>query len=616
MRIGAAAADGSLAVTVPARVPALALSLAPLATGATTIEWRTLPPPAPGAPARSEVVLAVAMTVGGVPVSLTTELDGTSGWLLRLVPGDDALSLGAGLTQLARLLHVDASRLALPPQLSPALDLHLIELAAVVRISPPALTALVVTVGSGATWPLPIPGVSIGGLALTWELDVAGGALSPGAATVAAALTLAPPRGSTAAPAVFDLWAEAPAYAVGARLRAGTELDLGAVLASLAGTAEVALPPELPALRLDAMFFAADPSSGAVDASAGLVVDWALPGAPAIEAAFGVAVSRTPTGDGGHALAGQVGVDARGPIPIVGGVSLDGLTLLFAWSEGAAWTVAGSVAATVFGHAVELAASYTDGAAGRELTLRATGDVELALAGVGSLRLSELSFRWARGGATGDAWAVSAAASLALDGLATIGGTLAIADDAGARSLTLTPTPGEDALTLALPLPGPAPELGLRLDSLAIAHDATAGWSIAASGGLTLTGLAEAVQRYLPARVDASLTVDHTGVAVSLPHLVGPLEIPLPTATLGSIAIPLGTAAVDVGALTARLGKRFAVSIELGIGLPAAINDVFGTRTVDGEAAPRQMAVTYAACDPRARSAGASRSTTPTGLPL
>lgn len=128
----------------------------------------------PDTPAASTIELLGPLTIPSVTQAITIQaplLQGGSIWAFRVVFGDGGLTLASGLSQLSQF--VNGYPLALPTGLDALSWFALQELLIGVVVpdeagQPPTLQSVGVTVGTTDRWNLPIPGMSIGGLATQW----------------------------------------------------------------------------------------------------------------------------------------------------------------------------------------------------------------------------------------------------------------------------------------------------------------------------------------------------------------------------------------------------------------------------------------------------------------
>ena len=409
---------------------------------------------------------------------------------------------------------------------------------------------------------------------------------------------------------------DAVAARVGLTSAAGHPVTLSGILASVAG-ASVTLPPEVPDLGFTDLSFAVTPSTGAFTLDGACVTMWSLPfgGAGLLVAGAGLHVERTV------ADVVQVGVrltlDSAGTLPVADGFQVTGFSLTFAHT-GAEWELGGTLYADVLDQPYSLTASIDLSPTRREFAFRAEAadPTPVDLAGAGSLTFHSLSARVIRtreadpapsaAASTGrpqpDAvrldplavysWTVDAAGQLDLLDTVVLAGTLTVAGEPGSLGLTLRPGTDGRGAEVTVPLPGASSVVThLGLDSLDVTRKvagSTTTWVVAAEAVVWFSGLPGGLDTVLPGSRDSELTGTlaittgrEAGVSFSVTPVLPVQPFHLPSVHIeGFFDLDLSQArsAVEVGRLEVKWarGGGLEVTAELGVGLPAQLNEIFG----------------------------------------
>ncbi|HEX5205117.1 MAG TPA: LamG domain-containing protein [Actinoplanes sp.] len=383
---------------------------------------------------------------------------------------------------------------------------------------------------------------------------------------------------------------------------------LSGILAGVAG-AGTTLPPEVPDLGFTGLGFTVAPRSGAFTADAICLLPFTLP--------FGG--DGLPVGSAGLHLeraadAGAVGVRldlaSAGAVTVTDGFRVTSFALAFHHDDG--WGLTGALSTELLGEAVELTASLAETASRREFRFAATAvaAAPVDLAGAGALGLGSLSVTVARGLGTAPAaapepgavrldprtaysWGVSAAGHLdLLDQAIVLDGALTVTGEPGSLRLVFRPGAGGEGAEVAVPLPGAESVVThLGLDGLGISRATVGGtstWTVSAEAAVWFDGLPCGLGSVLPGSRDTELTGTFeltTGAEAGVVFSVGPV-LPMQPFHLPDLRIPevftldlsQARSAIEVGRLEIRWarGGGLDVSADLGIGIPAELNQIFG----------------------------------------
>jgi hypothetical protein len=400
------------------------------------------------------------------------------------------------------------------------------------------------------------------------------------------------------------------------RLQPGEAVRLTEIARDVLGGA--ALPDEVPDLELSDLALTVTPSTGALAFRGRAKATWDLP--------FGVEglavttldldIQKGPsTGSGAQRVAGPVTCSLKlagdAAVTVVEGLTFKRVALGYDLAAGGAWTLSGSVAATIFDADYTLSAALEQTAAQRRISLTATTTAATLVSfdGVGSLSARAVSIVVAKqlqpsqppaapaategavslGASSPYTWEVVVTGGLKVTGVLDLEGALQLFKQADRAGLAFRATNAE--ARIPLPIPQHSAELRFGLERISVIRSSTASgaqtWAFDAAASVWFTGLPEKIQSLLAQRSTGTLKVDGAGLQLSVNRLLRPLEIEAPDVSAGSITIELGTMALDASnlALAFRNGS-VSLSLDFGVGLPAKLNNLFGKKS-DGSPASR-----------------------------
>ncbi|MBV9773890.1 MAG: hypothetical protein JO040_08065, partial [Gemmatimonadetes bacterium] len=371
----------------------------------------------------------------------------------------------------------------------------------------------------------------------------------------------------------------------------------------------VELPPEVPDFTLASLTLRVNPGSGEFRFTGSAAIHGGVSslGLPSGTVRVEVELERGVEAEGAR-LRGSLSLTGEGPFTLVEGVSCEGFGLRFRLAQGESCSVEGTLAATVLGHPLALAASYHHAADARRLRLACATSASVAVAGAefsfGGFALELARTRSADGAEWSTSWRVGGTGGVTLrslfapDDVWHLHGTLTLASGAAGTSLALDFHDSELPFTLST---GADPlRFVVTPRRLAVVRDRE-GWAFEAASGFAVRGLPDLVQRLLPERTEATLRIDGSGVTLTADRLLAPVPVPLPDIRgAGGETIPLGSLLFAVSDLRVKLGAEVSLSARLGLGLPPEINHLFGTQTgADGRMEPRvRVFETYDPADP------------------
>lgn len=356
-------------------------------------------------------------------------------------------------------------------------------------------------------------------------------------------------------------------------------LDLPALAQGFLGGAP--LPPELPRVLFSDLDIHLEPASGKVEVKGRAETVWRL-GGRELAAGLDLKVSRPGLC--------TLRLDARGPLEIAEGFALKDFAFDFTLEDGKDWAVSGSATAQLFGRELRLEAGYHQREGHRRLRLFARTDFDLIdFPGIAKLRASEVLLELEKDVEGQFSWNLAAASQLKIDGVLDLAGRLALGKKGDQRKIALTLDPASFTLPLL-----DSPKVGLTVSAgeILLVHQ-KAGWSFEAAAALSVTGLPGFLHEtlLLPRETAATLRIDGKSVSLTASRVTEPIDFEMPDLELLdgtrldlSGLRRLGKARAEVTDLSITLSRTPSLTAVFGIGLPARLNEIFGTQN-DGSAA-------------------------------
>ncbi|GIH21447.1 LamG-like jellyroll fold domain-containing protein [Rugosimonospora africana] len=415
--------------------------------------------------------------------------------------------------------------------------------------------------------------------------------------------------GTSGVTAEISLGSDLSGVTAGLSLTAGDAgpVRLSGILTGLVG-AGTTLPPEVPDLGFTGLSFTATPQSGAFSGDATCQIPFRLPfGGDGLQVGT-VGLHLEHTADAPATVGVRLDLASAGTLTVTDGFQVSSFALSFHHDDG--WGLSGTLSAELLGDDFDLSAALEETATRREFsfTTTAVAAAPVDLAGAGSLGLGSLSVAVVRSldNTTPEpaavrldpqaaySWSVSAAGHLdLLDQAIVLDGTLTLAGEPGALSLALRPGTDGTGAEVAVSLPGAESVVAhLGLDSLGISRttaDGTSTWTVSAEAVVWFDGLPAGLGTVLPSHRDGELTGTlqlttgaEAGVVFSVDPVlpVQPFHLPdLQVPGLFTLDLSQARSAVEVGRLEVRWarGGGLDVAADLGIGIPAELNQIFGT---------------------------------------
>lgn len=373
-----------------------------------------------------------------------------------------------------------------------------------------------------------------------------------------------------------------------------SEINLTAIAETFLSGAS--LPDEVPDVEFSDLKVSLTPSTGSFSFSGTGTAEW-----EGQSAQVDLSLTRTVVpGANGQQATSEIDctiiLTATGPFEVADELALNTVSLAFTLdktAQGSAWSLAGDVAATVFDTDLQLQASYETAQGQKALTLSTSIAPALdvvSLDDLGALSLSGFSMALtkAAAGANGQpagssSWSVSASGRVVVAQACDLAGTLTLfKKDDGSAGLIFAPT--EATASVPLPIPDVDASLDLSFGGISVARGGQpgSGWSFAASVDAAFKGLPDVVDDVLPEVIATTFSADKDGVRLTLARVLDPVEF--------TISNKLGTASIALTNLMVALQAQTDVSMQLGVGLPASLNKLFG---VDGNKARYEVFRTY-----------------------
>ena len=260
------------------------------------------------------------------------------------------------------------------------------------------------------------------------------------------------------------------------------------------------------------------------------------------------------------------------------------------------WTVSGEVEADIFATAFMLDVDYRQMPVEKhfQLSLAANPAVSLiTLDATGHLSVAKLVVDLLQSAATTSnkaaesAWSVAATGTIALTDVVDVNGTLTLAKQLDG-TVSLIFHPDRALVNIKLP-PNKTAAMDLSFGDVSMIRQASADpaikadWRFEAAVDISFSGWHQSVLDHLPQTITTQFQADRKGVQLIANRVTNPFDFALPKIEVGDASVELGSASIDVTALLIQLGKEMEIAAQLGIGLPAKLNNLFGTNA-DGTA--------------------------------
>lgn len=213
------------------------------------------------------------------------------------------------------------------------------------------------------------------------------------------------------------------------------------------------------------------------------------------------------------------------------------------------------------------------------LNLVKVSDNQITLGAVGEISFDKIRLNYRKTGKT-SAWTIGFVGGITLTDLLDLQGTLQVeigennelsfVADADSGTLPKLPLP--------LPVTGKAPYIQGRLQQVMFAKS-TSGLEFSGSVAIQLVGFTGILDDILPDETEAVLTLKNKVQTLTVTKLTEGIEIPLPAIPVpGSKDVELGKVMVNISDFSLTTGTDAGVSLNLDLGLPSKLNNLFGTQ--------------------------------------
>lgn len=370
----------------------------------------------------------------------------------------------------------------------------------------------------------------------------------------------------------------------------------------------VALPAELPDLEFSEINVSIKPKTGEFSLSGKQINDWTilLPEGNKLTSLVDFALNRTLEKENDNTNPGKgkwdclITCHADGPYAIVEGLVFREYDMIFELEENdeRKWSISGDVKVDLFDKEFNLKAEYSKEDKERKLNLLTSvpSAIEIFnLKDIGSLSVSELGIEIEKETTNETdkkskvkySWKISANGILMIDNVINSAGKMTLfMEKDGAAGLIFTPDYAEAQIPLRLPAhDNIEPKLELSFKDFSILKNGKnqigneAEWSLSATVATSFSGLPVKIQKILPEEPsETQFKVDRTGAKITVDRLTNPVEFDIPDIRFNKKSITLGKAYIDISNLSAHFGKDFTLSAQIGIGLPAEMNNILGVK--------------------------------------
>ncbi|MEJ2154539.1 MAG: hypothetical protein P8X96_04340 [Desulfobacteraceae bacterium] len=202
----------------------------------------------------------------------------------------------------------------------------------------------------------------------------------------------------------------------------------------------------------------------------------------------------------------------------------------------------------------------------------------IEIAGVGAVTYEKISLGCSKSGNRKN-WKVGFVGGIAMAGIVDMRGDLEVA--IGERNQVSFITAADSGELPVVPVPVPAatpPTIAPRFKALQFTRQGS-DFSFSSTVAIQFLGFTGVMNDILPDETDAVLTLKNQEQTFTVTRLTEGLEIPLPKIPVpGGSPVDLGRILVNISDFTITNGAKPGLSLNLDLGLPSKLNNVFGTR--------------------------------------
>jgi hypothetical protein len=368
------------------------------------------------------------------------------------------------------------------------------------------------------------------------------------------------------------------------------ELDLSAITQTFLDGA--ALPPDLPNVAFKEIEAIVKPTSGEFSFQAASAAPLSFPasGNGFSITELSIDLKRVLLEDATSQIESAIAMRGENSLRIADELSLNSVDLAFNL-QGRDWQLAGAVEAELFDKTITLAAAYSQTATERSLNLSIASNPAIKLIDLdesGHFSVSAVALELVQERATepdqsgSTAWSVAATGAIAVTDVVDFQGTLKLFKNSDETAgLVFEPTNAK----VHIPLP---PDQTAAMDlmfggvSFIRRINATTGrseFTFEAAVDMAFQGWHPTVHQYLPETIATTFKADRTGVTLTADRVLQPFDFVIPDIEIDAdTRIALGAASIDMTDLRIQLGQTIAIGAEVGVGLPAELNKLFGVK--------------------------------------
>lgn len=260
---------------------------------------------------------------------------------------------------------------------------------------------------------------------------------------------------------------------------------------------------------------------------------------------------------------------------------------------GQEWSISGVVEAELFAQSLTLAAEYhqTQDEKSLKLLAAATPAIKIIdLNDTGHFSLSQIALelskeRTAEPSDAQSAWSLAASGAIQIRDVLDFEGTLTLFKQTD-NSAGLMFEPDRASVHLQLP---PTSSMDLDFGGVSIVRQPSLNstateFAFESAVALAFKGFHPTVHKYLPETIQTTFKADRHHVTLTADRVLQPFDFVIPSIEIDAdTKIDLGIASLDVSDLIIRLGQEIELGAQLGVGLPANLNKLFGVND-DGTA--------------------------------
>lgn len=376
------------------------------------------------------------------------------------------------------------------------------------------------------------------------------------------------------------------------------------------------LPPFIPHANLEDLSLSLNPDKKTFDFSGKLKSEWEMPwgfaGLKATE--ISLAIKREiPEGETEPQLSIGIGLKSETSFKVMEGLTFNGFEIGFEYTQGGEWKGTGGFNITLLDTTYESGLEVSKSVEKDEDTNQESlvwalemnssqkGAPLLTIKDVVQLSVPKTTFKLASstpiigGQPTGEptwSFGLDATGKMKLDLVKQLKlsdqpyefeGKLSIHNNDKLQQIKFEIKKGD--IEIPLPIPGQNIKYSIGLAELVVTGKEinaetkeNEGPSFSIKSRVGLKNLPKPFSDVFPDSVEANLKLSEDGVEFNVGRLLKPAQVSLPPTKVGAATVDLGTLLLDATNFTFKTeGEKLITSIDLGLGLPSTINNLFGT---------------------------------------